>query len=210
MINLTFYEIHYIIKLQNKKFKVETQNRSLSVVNLYISMWISSANSIIGAFWMEKKMRTNDGVKLRPNTAGCCILCVVTMILSVLSLLGTKDFESITEKLPGYLMSAVFMFLDVVFIIFSIFSWNSVIYIDNEKIKQKKFGREFVWYYEDMYDAEFITIGGGLYSTPSFRVIIKCQNTSKKLKFDFETKLYELFLEKAKEYPIGEFFRKNK
>ena len=112
-----------------------------------------------------------------------CFASLVTIII-LLEILFTPNFKLI----PVYIFLTVFV-VNLCFIIFAIFKWNSPVYIDEEKIEQKQFGKIKTIYYSEI---DNIKRTGRSYRIPW---IITIRKNKEKISFEDASKVYDKFCE---------------
>lgn len=91
-------------------------------------------------------MNKQEIYKLRPLTPMCGILCTATFVLAFLLILC-----GITESIIQFiLIGIIFAMINAILVIFSVWKWNSFVFIDNEKITQYQWGKEITIFYNEI------------------------------------------------------------
>ena len=124
--------------------------------------------------------------KYMPCLARFILLCFASLVTSIifLDILLTPDFA----LTPVCIFLAVFV-IELCFIISAIFKWNSPVYIDEEKIEQKQFGKIKTIYYSEI---DNIKRTGRSYRIPW---IITIRKNKEKISFEDASKVYDKFCE---------------
>ena len=140
----------------------------------------------------------NKKEKHMPMLGRCIGLCFASFVFSVTALIIAIQQESKDSLNIGVLFSIIWFVVGLILLIFSIFSWNSPVYFDEEKMSQKRFGKEHVLYYKDIE-----RIGQKLRLFSKLPVPIKIYGKGKTFCIDIGSLCYRTFKEKVENYPIS-------
>ena len=88
--------------------------------------------------------------------------------------------------------------------IFSVFKWNSFVYIDGEKLRQKQFGENKIFYYGEITDIKMSMVA---VTRGSWLIIVK--KSKDKISFEITSKCYEEFRELCTNKEIMERLNKS-
>ena len=134
----------------------------------------------------------NEQIKFfRPRVTHFAEICVSTVwsfiIMTVIPFeVRQKDgFASVCFLCLGLLFFA----LGLIGIVFAVFKWNAPVYIDDEKIEQKQFGKTKTFYYAEIKDIK-------MYRLPkSSQWLITVYQNEDKISFEITSKVYDKFYE---------------
>ena len=135
-------------------------------------------------------MKNKQKNRYRPCSARCFGVCLLTFMLSFIFIGISIGARVSSEGVYVLLIGLVFLMLNIVFVIFSVFKWNSFVCIDGEKLSQKQFGKNKVFYYEEITDIKMsmLTVTKG-----SWLIIVKKHKD--KITFEITSEIYEKFRE---------------
>ena len=137
----------------------------------------------------EDIMESEQINRYRPCSARCFGACLLTFGLASLFIGISIGANFYGDSVYALWLGLVFLLLNIVLVIFSIFKWNSYVYIDGEKISQKQFGKTIVLYYREITDIKMSMMS--VTKGTSWLIIIK--QGKNKIAFEITTKVYEQF-----------------
>ena len=145
---------------------------------------------------MEEKEKN----KFFPKNDRCITYSVVPLMLGFLTIL-----LYITSNAPIYILFSGFaiIVLGLILLICFVFGWNKAVYFYDDRVEQTRFGKKYVWYFEDMVEFKYTGGGARLYGCMPSLLIITCQNAKKPLKIESISRCVNKFYEKSQSYPIG-------
>lgn len=144
---------------------------------------------------------------LRPNSDRCGLLCIATIMLSVVMFIGAfVGFDTLLNYRLIFLSIGFVLFvLGIICIIYSVLSWNSPLSFDDEKIEQIRFGKKLYFYYDDIENIKYKTINPSTTCIPI--VVLKFKSTKDKLKIEIYSNCYSILKEKTRHLPVAKKFR---
>ena len=131
-------------------------------------------------------MESEQDKKYRPCWERCIAICVASIITNVIFLDILFVFKF---KLGCVCIFLVNIVVCLYFIIFAIFKLNSPVYIDEEKIAQKQFGKIKTIYYSEIENIK--RTGRDL----RFSWLITIRKNKEKISFEDTSKVYDKFCE---------------
>lgn len=125
--------------------------------------------------------------KYRPCNVRTISFSIISFMLFFVSMVGV--FPSVEEKSVALYFAIFFFLLSIIFILYSLFKLNSFVYIDDDKIIQKKFWEIIDIKYDEITN---IKLSFAYYIRAPYA--IKVYNNKKAIMFEITSRVFDEFM----------------
>ena len=146
-------------------------------------------------------MEKQKGNKFYPKLDRCFTFQSASSMIGIVSLI---TFICTDAPIYALLASCALIMLGLFFLVVSMLGWNSAIYFYDDRVEQTRFGKRYVWYFEEMIDCKLR--GGGPCGYGAYMpqlTVITCSDLEKSLEIEIKSKCFNKLLEKTKTFPIN-------
>ena len=138
----------------------------------------------------EAIMKNKQKNRYRPCSARCFGVCLLSFMLSFIFIGISIEARFLGDSSVDLWIGLGFLIFNIVLVIFSVFKWNSFVHIDGEKLRQKQFGKNKIFYYGEITDIKMSMIA--LTRGPWLIIVKKHED---KITFEITSEVYEKFRE---------------
>lgn len=135
-------------------------------------------------------MKNKQKNRYRPCSARCFGVCLLTFMLSFIFIVIPIEARFFGDSSIVLWLGLGFLIFNIVLVIFSVFKWNSFVHIDGEKLSQKQFGKNKIFYYGEITDIKMSMIA---LTRGPWLIIVKKHDD--KIAFEITSEAYEKFRE---------------
>lgn len=136
----------------------------------------------------ERIMKRKD-MKYRPCIGRTISFSVLTFMLFFITTIGILPNVEGKEKNIAFFLIIIFFLIHIIFVLYSLLKLNSPIYLDENKIVQKQFGKIISITYDNITD---VKISFSYYIRASYAV--KIYDNNKKIMFEITSKVFDEFM----------------
>ena len=136
-----------------------------------------------------EKILKSKVMKFRPCNGRSISFSVLTFMLFFITTLGILPNVEGEDKKIAFLFAIILFLLHVLFVLYSLLKLNSPIYLEEDKIFQKQFGKIISIKYNKIND---VKLSFSYYVRASYG--IKIYENNKKIMFEITSKVFDEFL----------------
>ena len=135
----------------------------------------------------EGRIMKRKNYKYRPCIGRSVSFSIMSFMLFFISIVGI--LPNVEKKIIALVLVVFFFLLNIIFVLYSILKLNSYVYLDNDKIFQKQYGKMIEINYDNITD---VKLSFAWYIRSSYA--IKIYDKNKKIMFEITSKVFEKFI----------------
>lgn len=131
----------------------------------------------------------NEIMKYRPCNSRAMSFSVLSFMLFVLTIVGILPSVKSEEKIIVFCLITILFLLHLLFVLYVLLKLNSLVYIDQNRIYQKQFGKIISINYDEINN---IKLSFSFYIRASY--VIKIYEGNKRIMFEITSKAFDEFV----------------
>ena len=136
-----------------------------------------------------EKILKREVIKYRPCSGRTISLSILSFMLFFVTIAGILPSVEVEDKNIVFFFIIIFFILHILVLLYSLLKLNSPIYLDENKIVQKQFGKIINIKYDEIND---VKLSFSYYVRASYG--IKIYNNNKKIMFEITSKVFDEFM----------------